>query len=187
MMAMRRGVRWMAGCRRGAAAAAVMLATAPLPGCALPPEVNPVAIYNRISGADDAARLPPPGMDRPTPNLASVPPRPERPSPEVRAAITAGLAEDRARSRDPLVLRTVPAPGALGGARGEQPLPAGPPPRPMLSNAPRIPWSDPAPAPGPGPAAPAARTPAPAPPEMPERAPAPPPPDLLGPPPAPRL
>ncbi|MCB4822916.1 hypothetical protein [Roseicella aerolata] len=180
-----------AGRRAGVMAPLLCLALA---ACSVPDEVNPVSIYRRISGAADADRLPPPGMDRPTPSLHTVPPRPERPAPEVREAISAALADDRARSRDPLVLRTVPAPGARGGMTlGEPPMPAAPPPRPALAGAPRIPWNDapvaPRAQPQAAPAAPGAPAPpalAPALPEMPEEAPAPPPPDLLGPPPRPR-
>jgi hypothetical protein len=165
-----------------------------LAACSVPEEVNPVTIYRRISGEADAGRPPPPGMDRPTPSLHTVPPRPERPSPETRAAISAALADDRARSRDPLLLRTVPAPGAVGGVTpGESSMPAAPPPRAALAGAPRIPWNDapvaPRAQPQAAPTAPGAPAPtslAPALPEMPEEAPPPPPPDLLGPPPRPR-
>ncbi|RAI58916.1 hypothetical protein DOO78_10215 [Roseicella frigidaeris] len=165
-----------------------MLATVGLlAACAVPPEVNPVAIYNRVSGADDAARLPPPGMDGPTPNLASIPPRPERPSPEFRQAVTDSLARDRTQSRDPLVLRGTPAPPAAGPSPGSPPVPAAPPPRASLAAAPPVPWAE-------GPATPRApagalRPSAPAAPrlpEVPDEAPAAPPPDLLGPPPRPR-
>lgn len=158
-----------------------------LPGCEIPKEINPVEIYRTVSGEADAGRLPPPGMDRPRPSLGSVPPRPERPPPEARDAISAALALNRTQSREPLALRTVPAPAAAGVAPGEPSLPAAPPPRAALTSAPAIPWTgpgDPAPASrGRGPAA--APEPAP-PPAMPDFAPAAPPPDLLGPPPAPR-
>jgi hypothetical protein len=158
----------------------------------VPPELDPVAIYNRISGADDAQRLPPPGMDRPTPNLASIPPRPERPSPEFRQAVTDSLEKDRAQSRDPLVLRGEPARAAGGLAPGNPPVPAAPPPRPALAAAPRIPWTESPAAPQVRPGAvrsgqdAAAPTAAPGLPAVPDAAPAPPPPDLLGPPPRPQ-
>lgn len=158
--------------------------------CSVPDEVNPVVIYDRISGNADANRPVPPGMDRPFPNLASIPPRPERPSPEFRAAVTDSLAEDRARARDPLVLRSVAVPGAPGGAvAGDPPMPAAPPGRATLAGAPAIPWTEAPARPGPrgtqeGGAVPAA--PAPSLPEMPAQAPAAPPPELLGPPPLPR-
>ncbi|WP_165982175.1 hypothetical protein [Dankookia rubra] len=157
-------------------------------GCSVPDEVNPVVIYDRISGKADANRPVPPGMDHPFPSLASIPPRPERPSPEFRQAVTEGLAQDRARSRDPLVLRSVTVPGAPGGANAGNPtMPAAPPGRAALAAAPTIPWTEAPPRPRvlqEGTAVPAA--PSPALPEMPAEAPAAPPPDLLGPPPLPR-
>ena len=155
-----------------------------LGGCSVPKDVNPVAIYRRISGEDDANRPAPPGMDRPRPNLASVPPRPERPPPEVRDAVSAALAADRERSREALAPRAAPA--RFGAASpGDPTIPAAPPPRASLAGAPSVPWSEGAPRRGraapvvPGePAAPA----------MPDLAPAPPPTDLFGaPPPPPRL
>ena len=162
-----------------------------LGACSVPDEVNPVLIYRRISGEAEAGRLPPPGMDDPRPNLASVPPRPERPPPEVRDAISAALAADRAASRAPLDPRAsrAAATAALGG------MPAAPPPRAALGGAPAIPWQEavpaavqrspnPGPAPSPGPTRARAPEPAAPPPaalpEMPDEAPAPPPPDLLG-------
>jgi hypothetical protein len=160
-------------------------------GCSVPDEVNPVSIYDRISGKADAGRPVPPGMDRPFPSLASIPPRPERPSPEFREAVTGALANDRARSRDPLVLRSVPVPGAAGGVMsGNPPMPAAPPGRAALATAPAIPWTE-------TPASPARQGPralpdgttapaAPVLPEMPAEAPTAPPPELLGPPPLPR-
>ncbi|MDO9712405.1 hypothetical protein [Paracraurococcus lichenis] len=180
---------------RGPWAAAALLCA--LAGCSVPEEVNPVAIYNRISGNDDARRPAPPGMDLPSPNLASIPPRPERPPPELRNAISAALAEDRTRSREPLLLRSIPAPGAaVGGAPRDQVMPAAPPPRASLAAAPRIPLTEApagqptaAPRAEPGQGAPPrpGAAPAPALPEMPAEAPAPPPPDLLGAPDRPRL
>ncbi|MFZ4408809.1 MAG: hypothetical protein ACOYOH_15810 [Paracraurococcus sp.] len=157
-------------------------------GCAVPEPLDPVAIYNRVSGKDDETRLPPPGMDRPLPNLASIPPRPERPPLGFRQSVTDALANDRASARDPLVLRSVPAPGASGGAlAGEPPMPAAPPRRANLAAAPGIPWGE-------APARPRAlidgatmpAAPAPTLPEMPAEAPAAPPAELLGPPPLPR-
>ncbi|TDG25028.1 hypothetical protein E2C05_25805, partial [Paracraurococcus ruber] len=108
-----------------------------LAGCAVPDEVNPVKIYNRVSGNDDALRPEPPGMDRPTPNLATIPPRPERPPPAFRQAVTESLAGDRAASRDPLVLRSIPAPGQgpRTGAPAETGMPAAPPAPPRLAGA----------------------------------------------------
>ncbi|WP_043339871.1 hypothetical protein [Belnapia moabensis] len=157
-----------------------------LGGCSVPKDVNPVGIYCRISGEADADRPPPPGMDRPRPNLASVPPRPERPPPEVRDAVSAALAADRERSRDALAPRNEPA--RFGAASpGDPTIPVAPPPRASLAGAPSVPWSEGAPR-RPGQAAPVVPEEPAAPPMVPDLAPAPPPPDLLGaPPPPPRL
>lgn len=188
-----------------AARAALVSACFGLGGCSVPRALNPVEIYREVSGANDATRPTPPGLDRPFPSLATVPPRPDRPTPEAREAITAALAEDRSRSRDPLVLRT--APGAAGGTTAGPGLSGGPPPRPSLAAAPRIPWTE-APSPpaasppgarGPGAPSPAASpspgTPPPprsptarpgtAAPDVPDAPPLPPAPDLLGAPPPP--
>src|ERR671910_847837 len=94
--------------------ALALLACLNLGACTPPRALDPSAIWREVSGANDATRPAPPGLDRPFPSLGSVPPRPERPSPESREAITAALAADRSRSRDPLVLRS--APGGGGGA-----------------------------------------------------------------------
>lgn len=162
--------------RRGGSLAWVMALPLALTGCAVPKEINPFEIYRTLSGEADAGRPPPPGMDRPRPNLATVPPRPERPPPEVRDAISAALAADRAEARRPMPARPVPPATA---APGEPPLPAGPPPRPALAAAPAIPWTTEPPRPR-ATAADPAPAPAAPPPAMPEVAPAPPPPDLLG-------
>src|SRR5690349_9808755 len=132
------GICWGAGLPGGAMLAACLA----LAACEIPKEVNPVEIYRQVSGEADAGRLPPPGLDQPFPNLASVPPRPERPAAATRDAISAALREDRAQSRGPLVLRTVPGPEPSRGAPGEPALPSGPPPRPALAAAPRIPWTE---------------------------------------------
>jgi hypothetical protein len=163
-------------------AGAGMLLALALAGCDIPKEVNPVEIYRAISGEADAGRPPPPGMDRPRPNLASVPPRPERPPPEVRDAISAALAANRSQSREPLAPRTGSVPPGRAAAPGDPSIPAAPPPRPALTAAPAIPWTGAAPRGRPAsPLAPADTTPEPAaPPAMPDFAPAPPPPDLLG-------
>ena len=94
-----------------------------------------------------AARRRPAWTVRP-PTSASIPPRPERPSPEFRQAVTDALAKDRANSRDPLVLRSIPAPRgpagrSQGGATaGDALMPAAPPRRAALAAAPAIPWAE---------------------------------------------
>lgn len=181
----------MTGRKDAARGAAVLLACLALAGCEIPKEVNPVEIYREVSGLADQGRLPPPGLEQPYPNLASVPPRPERPPAATRAAISAALERDRAQSREPLVLRAEPGTPAANPAPGEPGLPAAPPPRPSLAGAPRIPWTELAPAQqatpagAATPATPRAEPEAPRLPEVPQAAPALPPPDLLGAPPPP--
>lgn len=151
-------------------------------GCDLPNPVNPVWIYREVSGRNDEGRPPPPGLDLPRPNLASVPPRPERPTAATRAALDNSLAADRAASRQPLAPRA-DAPPAAAIAPGDPPVPAAPPPPPALAAAARVPWVE-APARSGTPAA-RAGAPAPAPPalpSLPDAPPPPPPPDLLAPP-----
>jgi hypothetical protein len=185
---------------RGRPAGALLFAFLGLGACEGSTALSPAAIWREVSGADEAARPPPPGLDRPFPSLASVPPRPERPSPEAREAITAALAADRRRSREPIALRAAPDGGSAPPAPGMAP---GPPPRPALAAAPHVPWIEAAPpsppvrggsvpaappparAPTARPAAPTPAAAAPAVPEVPDTAPAPPPPELLGAPPPP--
>jgi hypothetical protein len=150
----------------------------------VPDDANPRVWWHYLSGAYLDERQPPPGLDEPYPNLGTVPPRPARPDPATRAAISAGLATERARAAEPVV----PGRGASDAAAAiptpRDPeagtLPAGPPPRPALAVAPRVPWNAPGidlPAPGGRTTAPAA-----APRTAPEAAPpAAPPPDLLAP------
>jgi len=117
-----------------AAALAGLLA---LVGCSVPKAVNPVLIYNRVSGRDDAQRLPPPGMDAPSPNLGAIPPKPERPPPGATDAISAALIEDRLRAAtaQPDRARAAALPAF---APGNPPIPAGPPPPPALATAPIV-------------------------------------------------
>ncbi|MDB5372569.1 MAG: hypothetical protein JWP04_1211 [Belnapia sp.] len=176
----------------GYQAGASLLLGCMLAGCAVPKEVNPVEIYRTISGEADAGRLPPPGMDRPRPSLGSVPPRPERPPPEVRDALSAALAMDRAQSREPLAFGAAASWGGAavpGRSPGDPSMPVAPPPRASLANAPAVSWTGAAtratgprdqPVPGRVPEATPMQPPA-----MPDFAPAPPPPDLLGAPPRP--
>lgn len=169
--------------------AAALLACLALGACGVQRALSPAEIYREVSGANDAKRPTPPGLDRPFPSLHSVPPRPERPSPETRDAITAALAADRGRSREPLTVQEAPG----GGGAPAPGMASGPPPRPSFAAAPRIPWTEGAPAPAPSreaqpartPAAPTAPRPAAPAPEVPDAAPELPSPDLLGAPPPP--
>jgi hypothetical protein len=184
------------------------LLLAMLPGCGdRLADLDPRPVVANLFGAHLEGREPPPGLDQPWPNLSSVPARPEPPNRAYRERVSAGLAQDRAQSRDPLQ----PA-GAAPGPAGE----TGPPPRARLAAAPTIrfdaeplarpapaalpvpipvptppaPSAQPAPAPArPAPAQPAAapRPSAPPPAPLPEllAPPAPPSADLLAPPPPP--
>ena len=76
-----------------------------LPACEVPGQLNARLLGRDISGAAQEARLPPPGLDRPFPNLASVPPIPERPNPATRLAITQGLQHSHACARARVCVR----------------------------------------------------------------------------------
>jgi hypothetical protein len=171
-------------------AAALPLALA-LAGCGNRlAELDPRPAIANLFGAHLEGRDPPPGLDQPWPNLASVPPRPQAPSPTARDALTGRLATDRENARTPQLPSLAPRLPAAEGAPPPPRLAAAPPIRPAAPEPP-TPAAMPAPAPAPRPVAPAAlpvvpapSTPAPAP----AAAPAPPPapsPDLFAPPPPP--
>jgi hypothetical protein len=172
-------------CSRGRQAVVPLslLAALLLPACAdgRLAEIDPRPGIRNVFGAHLEGREPPPGLDRPYPNLASVPQRPAAPAPQLRAGITQALTTDRAGAAAPRrALR-----------RGEPPIPAagGPPAPPRLAVAPAVRMAPVAPAaPVAVPQPPPARQPAPtAPAAQPMPAPAGPPPaperDLLAPPP----
>ena len=117
-----------------------------LAGCATPVQINPRALGRDISGAAMDSRLPPPGMDRPTPNLASVPPIPERPDLAAREALTRRLEAERGASHDEVPVGRAAAPLTEPDAPGQPPIPARPPEPPRLAGAPAIPWVAPRPA-----------------------------------------
>ena len=99
----------------------------------VPKDIDPRYWWRNVSGAYLDERQPPPGLDQPYPNLATVPARPVPPDAATRAAISASLAEDRAASSG-FATRSVAVPG-LPGAPAET---AGPPAPPRLSAAPLI-------------------------------------------------
>jgi hypothetical protein len=174
--------RGQAGNRALARATMLVLALAPA-ACSIPPEIDPRVIYKEVTGEADAGRERPPGVDRPFPNLGTVPPRPQRPDPAARATITQALEADRGQSREAMAPRVEPAPP--GEASPGSPLvPAAPPPPPSLARAAPVPWAPPPGMGGGATTAPAPNPPAPEPGEEPAA----PPPDLLGaPPPQPRI
>ena len=99
----------------------------------VPKDIDPRYWWRNISGAYLDERQPPPGLDQPYPNLATVPARPVPPDAATRAAISASLAGDRSASRDPGTL-TAAIPGLPAApAQG-----AAPPAPPRLSAAPLI-------------------------------------------------
>ncbi|MCW8084555.1 hypothetical protein [Sabulicella glaciei] len=136
-------------------------------------------LWREATGQEAAGRLAPPGIDRPAPNLASVPPIPERPDLAARQSLTRRLEEDRSAAERPAPRRD---PGATEAAPGAPDIAAAPPAPPRIANAPAVPWTPPRggpAAPSIGPAPTPGEVPAPPPPEL--LAPAPPPPDLLAP------
>lgn len=112
-----------------------------LAACETPGQINPRLLGRDISGAAAEARLPPPGLDRPFPNLASVPPVPDRPDPAARLAITEQLQAQRDLLNQPLADRRRDTPLTEGRADGQPPIAARPPAPAVLSRAPAIPWT----------------------------------------------
>jgi hypothetical protein len=126
---------------RRQASGIALLAPVLLWGCAVPGQLDLGLLGRDISGAAQEARLPPPGLDRPFPNLASVPPVPERPNPATRLAITQGLQAQRDLLNTPLADRRDASPLTEGPAPGQPPIPARPPAPVALARAPVIPWT----------------------------------------------
>jgi hypothetical protein len=173
---------------------AILLLAACSPGQG-PESIGPV--FARITGPAFEGREPPPGTDQPFPNLGTIPARPAVADPAVRDALTAALAEDRQRSRNPLDPEMRPEPVRPAGTPGDRSLPLRPPGPAPIAAAPRVPWETPGlpppaapaalPQPGPAPAVPArpgpaaAPQPAAPPPVMGAAPPPPPPAELLSP------
>lgn len=126
-----------------------------------PESIGP--LWNRLTGPAYEGREAPPGADQPFPNLGTIPPRPAVPDPAVREALSAALAEERQRSRNPLDPEMRPEPVRPAGTAGDRSMAMRPPGPPPLRPAPAVPWDDPALAPRPAapapppPAAPAMR------------------------------
>jgi hypothetical protein len=119
---------------------AAVLAVLLLSACGLPERANPINLFREVTGATLDDRLPPPGLDQPTPNLASVPPVPNRPDAATRAAILRGLEGARDAAATPLPEGRPDAPPALAAMPGAPPIAAAPPGPPRLSRAPSVPW-----------------------------------------------
>lgn len=120
-----------------------------------PESIGP--LWTRLTGPAFEGREAPPRAGDPFPNLGTVPPRPAVPDPAVRDALTAALAEQRERSRNPLDPERRPEPVRPAGTEGDRAMPLRAPAPPALTAAPRVPWDEPLPA---RPAAPAASPPA---------------------------
>ncbi|WP_140884937.1 hypothetical protein [Muricoccus nepalensis] len=122
--------------RPGRGLARVLLASALLGGCVGSPGESPREFYRQISGEALESRPLPPGMDRPSPNLATVPQRPSRGPSSARADLSASLAANRAAAATPLT------PGApvpdRPATEGLAAVPAAPPAPARLAPAPRI-------------------------------------------------
>jgi hypothetical protein len=160
---------------------AALLVSVALPlvlgGCVGSPGESPWEFYRQLTGEALEGRPLPPGMDEPSPNLATIPQRPSRGPASARAELSSMLEANRAAAANPQL---------PGGPLPERPateglavVPAAPPEPPRLAAAPRI-GTGPATLLLPGTDAPRMEDAAPAapPPEMS----APPPPDLAAPP-----
>lgn len=112
-----------------------------LSACAVPDQLNLRLIGRDASGAASEARLPPPGLDRPSPNLASVPPIPERPDFAARQALTLQLQMQRDELNTPLPDRRPDSRPTEGAISGQPPIAAAPPRPPALARAAIIPWT----------------------------------------------
>lgn len=108
-------------------------------------------LWDHLTGPAYEGRELPPGTDAPPPNLGTVPPRPTVPDLAVRDALTAALAEERQRSRNPLDAEMRPVDPRPSGTAGNASMPMQAPGPPPLRAAPHVSW-DPVDV---GPAAPA--------------------------------
>jgi hypothetical protein len=122
-------------------------------------------LWDHLTGPAYEGRDAPPGVDAPPPNLGTIPPRPTVPDLAVRDALTAALAEERQRSRNPLDAEMRPVEPRPSGTPGNASMPFQAPGPPPLRAAPHVSWDpvDVAPAPAAAPSGvPAAPSPAPA-------------------------
>lgn len=154
-----------------AAAATLLLVLAGCTGGQGPESIGP--LFSRMFGPANEGRESPPGADAPFPNLGTIPPRPAVADPAVRNALTAALAEERQRSRNPLDPEMRPEPMRPSGTRGDGSMPMTPPGPPPLAAAPRVPWEEAPLVPSRPAASPAPAAPRPASPPQPASVPAP--------------
>ncbi|MBR0672063.1 hypothetical protein GXW76_12855, partial [Roseomonas soli] len=105
-----------------------------------PESIGPV--WSRVTGPAFEGREAPPGADGAFPNLGTIPARPTVPDPAVRDALTAALAAERQRSRNPLDPERQPEPMRPAGTPGDAAMPMRPPGPVALPAAPRVPWEE---------------------------------------------
>ena len=107
-----------------------------LGGCVGSPGEGPFEFYRQINGEALQGRPLPPGLDKGSPNLATVPQRPSRGPSSARAELSTLLAANRAAAAAPIV------PGApvpdRPATEGLAAVPAQPPAPARLGPAPRI-------------------------------------------------
>jgi len=121
-------------------------------GCVGTPAEGPVEFLRNIRGDGLNGREAPPGLDGAYPNLARVPPRPERPPAAARDALSAALLREREMAGAP-IRAGQPVPPRPPGLEGSMAVPETAPAPVALTAAPRVPWEVPAPAPRGAPAA----------------------------------
>ncbi|MBR0651937.1 hypothetical protein GXW78_19890, partial [Roseomonas terrae] len=97
-------------------------------------------LWSNLTGPAFEGRERPPGADDPFPNLGTIPARPTVPDVAVRDALTAALADERQRSRNPLDAEMRPVSPRPAGTEGDRSMPMAAPGPPPLPRAPRIPW-----------------------------------------------
>jgi hypothetical protein len=108
-------------------------------------------LWDHLTGPAFEGRDAPPGAAGEFPNLGTIPARPSVPDVAVRDALTAALAEERQRSRNPLDAEMRPVDPRPSGTAGNASMPMQAPGPPPLRAAPHVSW-DPVDV---GPAAPA--------------------------------
>ena len=123
---------------RGAAQAWCVLPFLVLAACSA--QLSPGRFAGDLTGSSLEERLAPPGLDRPLPNLATVPERPARPDPAYRSSLETSLRADREASATPLAPRTGANAAFPAEAPGRPPIPGAPPPPPALVRADPVPW-----------------------------------------------
>ena len=118
-------------------------------------------LWDHLTGPAYEGRDSPPGATGDFPNLGTIPARPTVPDVAVRDALTAALADERQRSRNPLDAEMRPVAPSPAGTEGDRSMPMAAPGPPPLAAAPRVSW-DPVDPVAPAPAAAPVRPPAPA-------------------------